>query len=83
MQKNILALHIDNSKPRESWKQYVFTPEIWQRANAQQIASGVMIWEYVGEQVAPTIQPVAQPIRPAALGAKKSGCGCGGKNKTT
>jgi len=83
MQKNILALYIENGKPRESWKQYPFAPEIWERTNAQQIASGVMIWEYVGLQDAPTIQPVAQPIRPSALGAKKSGCGCGGKNKTT
>jgi len=76
-------LYIENGKPRESWKQYVFTPEIWERTNAQQLASGVMVWEYVGEQDAPTIQTAAQPIRPSALGAKKSGCGCAGKNKTT
>lgn len=82
MQKNILALHIDKSQPRESWKQYPFSPQIWEQENARQIASGVMVWEYVGEQIAPTVQPLAQPIRPAALGAKKSGCSCGGKNKT-
>ena len=82
MQKNILALHINNSTPREQWVVYPFPPHVWEQENARQIESGVMVWEYVGEQDAP-LATLAQPIRPAALGAKKSGCGCAGKNKTT
>ena len=76
MAKIILALHIDNTKPREEWQQYPFSPEIWEKENARQIASGVIIWEYAGEQDAPApTQTTKTALRPPALGAPKK-CNC-------
>ena len=78
MAKIILALHIDKSKPREEWRQYPFSPEVWAKEDARQKQAGVIIWEYVGEQDAPAPTQAAKTLRPPALGAPKK-CNCKSK----